>query len=154
MRTLPKIVAKTKVGKSVIVKVWRNKKLISKKVILGRLESSGEFKAKIKPENEKTETSTIDSLKITVRILTDQDVVARKLPEGTKGLVITKIELTSPLNYLQVNDIIVEVQKKKITSIKMLNDIVNDVLQSDESNLLIVVYNNQNQRRYLGVKIK
>ena len=33
-------------------------------------------------------------------------------------------------------------------------DIVNDVLQSDESNLLIVVYNNQNQRRYLGVKIK
>jgi serine protease Do len=154
MRTLPKIVARTKVGKSVIVKVWRNQKLISKKVILGRLESSGEFKAKIKPENEKKETSTIDSLKITVRILTDQDVAARKLPEGTKGLVITKIELTSPLNYLQVNDIIVEVQKKKITSIKMLNDIVNDVLQSDESNLLIVVYNNQNQRRYLGVKIK
>mgnify|MGYP001451140658 FL=1 len=103
---------------------------------------------------KKKKTSTIDSLKITVRILTDQDVVARKLPEGTKGLVITKIELTSPLNYLQVNDIIVEVQKKKITSIKMLNDIVNDVLQSDESNLLIVVYNNQNQRRYLGVKIK
>ena len=86
--------------------------------------------------------------------MTDQDVAARKLPEATKGLVITKIELTSPLNYLQVNDIIVEVQKKKITSIKMLNDIVNDVLQSDESNLLIVVYNNQNQRRYLGVKIK
>ena len=154
MRTLPKIVARTKVGKSVIVKVWRNQKLISKKVILGRLESSGEFKVKIKPENEKKETSTIDSLKITVRILTDQDVAARKLPEGTKGLVITKIELTSPLNYLQVNDIIVEVQKKKITSIKMLNDIVNDVLQSDETNLLIVVYNNQNQRRYLGVKIK
>ena len=56
MRTLPKIVAKTKVGKSVIVKVWRNKKLISKKVILGRLESSGEFKAKIKPENRETST--------------------------------------------------------------------------------------------------
>ena len=52
MRTLPKIVAKTKVGKSVIVKIWRNQKLISKKVILGRLESSGEFKVKIKSENE------------------------------------------------------------------------------------------------------
>ena len=112
------------------------------------------FTEEIKPVNKKKETSTIDSLKITVRILTDQDVAARKLPEATKGLVITKIELTSPLNYLQVNDIIVEVQKKKITSIKMLNDIVIDVLQSDESNLLIVVYNNQNQRRYLGVKIK
>ena len=48
MRTLPKIVAKTKVGKSVIVKVWRNKKLISKKVKLGRLESSSDFKAEKK----------------------------------------------------------------------------------------------------------
>ena len=154
VKTLQKIVANTKVGKSVIVKVWRNQKLISKKVILGRLESSGEFKVKIKPENEKKETSTIDSLKITVRILTEHDVEHRKLPEETKGLVITEIQNDSPLNYLQVNDIIVEVQKKKITSIKILQDIVNDVLKSDESNLLIVVYNNQNQRRYLGVKIK
>ena len=152
VRTLQKIVAKTKVGKSVVVKVWRNKKLISKKVILGRLESSGEFKTKTKTEEK--ETSTIDALKITVRILTEQDIEHRNLPDGTKGLVITEIQNDSPLNYLQVNDVIVEVQKKKIVSIKILRDIVNDVLQSKESNLLIVVYDNRNQRRYLGVKIK
>ena len=154
MKTLPKIVAKTKVGKSVIVKVWRNKKLISKKVILGRLESSGEFITKAQTEGKEEETSTINSLKITVRILTKHDIERRNLPEYTKGLVITEIENDSPLNYLQVNDVIVEVQKKKITSIKMLNDIVDSVLRSDESNLLIVVYDNLNQRRYLGVKIK
>ena len=154
MKTLPKIVAKTNVGKSVIVKVWRNKKLILKKVILGRLESSGEFKANIKPKDKEKETSVIDSLKITVRVLTKQDIIERKLSVEIKGLVITKIENDSPLNYLEVNNIIVEVQKKKITNIKILKDIVSDVIQSDESNLLIAIYNNQNQRRYLGVRIK
>ena len=46
MRTLPKVVANTKVGKNVNVKIWRNKRLISKNLKLGRLESSEEFKEK------------------------------------------------------------------------------------------------------------
>ncbi len=40
MKTLPKIVAQTQVGKTVNVKIWRNKKIISKKIKLGRLETS------------------------------------------------------------------------------------------------------------------
>ena len=154
MRTLPKIVAKTKVGKSVIVKIWRNKKLISKKVKLGRLESSSDFKAENNEDNRKLDSIRIDNLKITVRELTKNDINKRKLPTETKGLVITSIDIDSPVNYLEVNNIIIEVQKKKIFSVKSLNDIINNVLNSSESTLLIVIYNNQNQRRYLGVKLK
>ena len=40
MRTLPKVVANTKVGKTVKLKVWRNKNLITKSLKLGRLELS------------------------------------------------------------------------------------------------------------------
>ena len=154
MRTLPKIVAKTKVGKSVIVKIWRNKKLISKKVKLGRLESSSDFKAEKNEDNRKLDSIRIDNLKITVRELTKNDINKRKLPTETKGLVITSIDIDSPVNYLEVNNIIIEVQKKKIFSVKSLNDIIKNVLNSSESTLLIVIYNNQNQRRYLGVKLK
>ena len=154
MRTLPKIVAKTKVGKSVIVKIWRNKKLISKKVKLGRLESSSDFKAEKSEDNRKLDSTRIDHLKITVRELTKNDINKRELPTETKGLVITTIDIDSPLNYLEVDNIIIEVQKKKISSIKLLNDIIENVLSSSESTLLIVIYNNQNQRRYLGVKLK
>ena len=154
MRALPKIVAKTKVGKMVTVKIWRNKKEISKKVKLGRLESSSDFKPEKKAELKKEETSKINSLKITVRTLTEKDVEQRKFPKGTKGLVITKIEPDSPINYLEVNNVIIEVQKKKITSIDLLKNIIDKVLDSDEATLLIVVYNNQNQRRYLGVKLR
>ena len=44
MKKLPNVVASTEVGKSVELKIWRNKKLISKRLTLGRLETSEEFK--------------------------------------------------------------------------------------------------------------
>jgi len=111
MRTLPKVVANTKVGKSVQLKIWRNKKLITKKLILGRLESSEEFKAK-NPKIKKTKEIEIESLKITVRDLNEADISSRKLNKDTKGVVIMEISNISPLKgLLNVNDIIIEAQK-------------------------------------------
>ena len=45
MRNLPRVVANTKPNK-VTVKLWRDKKMISKKLTLGRMESSKDFKDK------------------------------------------------------------------------------------------------------------
>ena len=44
MRNLPKIVANTKPNKKVSVKIWRDKKLITKRLTLGRMESAKDFK--------------------------------------------------------------------------------------------------------------
>jgi serine protease Do len=151
MRTLPKIVALTEVGKSVVVKVWRNKKIISKKVLLGRLESSKEF-ASLKKKETPTE---IKSLKITVRLLTEEDINNRQLPLDTTGVVITEIASDSPIyNRLQVNDIIVELQKIKISNLNQLKDILRKSFDKGEKTLLFATYNNQNVRRYLGIKFK
>ncbi|MDA7575019.1 Do family serine endopeptidase [Candidatus Pelagibacter sp.] len=155
MKELPIIVAQTEVGKTIEVKVWRNKKEITKKIKLGRLETSSDFKKK-EPKNTQTETpeiSEIKSLKIIVRPLNDKDIKERKLPNQTTGLVITNIGKNSPVDYLNVGDIIVEAQKKKIKSTKNLEDIVDTVLKSNQKTILIVIYNNQNQRRYIGVKL-
>ncbi|MDA7638154.1 Do family serine endopeptidase [Candidatus Pelagibacter sp.] len=155
MKELPIIVAQTEVGKIIEVKVWRNKKEITKKIKLGRLETSSDFKKK-EPKDTQTETpeiSEIKSLKIIVRPLNDKDIKDRKLPNQTTGLVITNIGKNSPAEYLNVGDIIVEAQKKKIKSSKNLEDIVDTVLKSNQKTILIVIYNNQNQRRYIGVKL-
>jgi serine protease Do len=155
MKELPKIVAQTEVGKIVNVKVWRNKKEITKKIKLGRLETSEDFS----DDDKKTETikepeiMEIKSLKIEARILTKKDIAERKIPNQTTGLVITSIDANSPVNYLKINDIIIEAQKKKIRSVKDLEFIVESVLKSSEKTILIVIYNNQNQRRYIGVKL-
>ena len=154
MKELPIIVAQTEVGKTVEVKIWRNKREINKKIKLGRLETSEDFKVEKKETKEETpEISEIKSLKIIVRPLNNKDIELRKLPNQTTGLVITNIGKNSPVNNLNVGDVIVEVQKKKIKSTKDLENIVDTALKSNQKTILIVIYNNQNQRRYIGVKL-
>jgi len=151
MKELPKIVAQTEVGKTVDVKVWRNNKEISKKIKLGRLETSEDFK--VKKEEKGPKTTEIESLKINVKLIEAKDIEERNLPKNTKGLVITEIASDSPINYLNVGNIIVEAQKKAIRTIGDLEIAVKQALNSEEKTLLIAIYNNQNQRRYIGVKL-
>ena len=152
MKKLPNVVASTEVGKSVELKIWRNKKLISKRLTLGRLETSEEFK-ETKPKIVKKDVD-VQSLKIAVRDLNDQDISNRNLNKKTKGVVITEISNRSPLvNLLNVNDIIIEVQKTTVKNSSDLNKIVNSIFKKGEKTLLLTVINNNNRRRYLGVKI-
>ena len=152
MSELPRIVAETEVGKKVKLKVWRNKRALTKEIILGRLETSEDFKSQ-GLVTEKPKEDTIEGLKIKVRLLNKDDIKERNLPKNTTGLVITEIDKDSPVNYLQVNNIIVEAQKKKINTIGDLDNIVKLALKGNDKSLLIAIYNNNNQRRYIGVKL-
>ncbi len=153
MKELPAIVARTQVGKNVEVKIWRDKQEIIKNVLLGRLETSEDFKVS---EKQKTidPTDQIEDLKITVRSLNKDDIKNRNLPNQTTGLVITSIQNNSPLaGSIEVNSIIVEAQKERIKSIDDLKQITKQVLNSNQKTILLAIYNNQNQRRYIGIKL-
>ena len=151
MRTLPKLVAQTKVGKRVTVKIWRNQQLISKKILLGRLETSKEFKAEKQTESDKD--IIVEALKISVRDLSKNDIFKRELPKNSTGVVVTKISENSPLKFISVNDVIVELQKKKITNSNQFSKLVNDILDKGQKTLLFAIYNSKNQRSYLTVKL-
>ena len=152
MRTLPRVVANTKVGKNVKIKIWRNKRLISKNLKLGRLESSEEFKEK-KSKQKKTEEIEIESLKISVRDLNREDISSRKL-KITKGAIITNILNQSPLKgQLNVNDIIIEVKRIPINKSSDLIDVLNEIKKKGDKNLLLSIIDNSNRRRYIGIKL-
>ena len=154
MRNLPKIVANTTVGKNVDVKIWRNKKLLSKRLILGRLESSKEFLAENKKVKE-PETTEIENLKISVRDLTQKDLEQRKLDKNIKGVVVQEISSKSPLSFLITNgDIIVELQGKAIKNTKDLEKVSKEVFKSTKKTLLIRFLNKRNQPSYGTIKIK
>ena len=155
MKELPAIVARTEVGKNVDVKIWRNKKEITKKVLLGRLETSDDFKVSENPKKDENNLDEIiESLRISVRPLTKEDIKNRKLPNQTTGLVITNMANNSPLvNSIEINSVIIEAQKKKIKSADDLRDITQKAINSNQKTILIAIYNNQNQRRYIGVKL-
>ena len=134
--------------------MWRHThfKELVKEILLGRLETSDDFIAQgTKPKLPKV--VYLEGLKIKVRILNKNDIEQRNLPSNTTGVVITEIDQDSPVNYLKVNNIIVEAQKKKIKTVGDLDLIVKSALRSSENTILIAIYNNQNQRRYIGVKL-
>ena len=83
-----------------------------------------------------------------------EDIKSRKLPNQTTGLVITSIQNNSPLaGSIEVNSIIVEAQKERIKTIDDLKKITKQVLNSNQKTILLAIYNNQNQRRYIGIKL-
>jgi len=154
MRKLPKLVAQTEVGKKVVLKIWRNQKLISKKVLLGRLESSEQFKAENETKPDTSQYVVVENLKISIRDLNKEDISKRKLPKNTTGVVVTEILEGSPLMFVSVNDIIVELQKKKITNSKQFSNIVKENFNKNEKTLYLAIYNSSNQRSYITVKLK
>ena len=154
MRNLPKIVANTDVGKNVNVKIWRNKKLISKQLVLGRLESSKEFLAENK-KIKKPKYVEIEKLKISIRDLTSDDIDQRGLDNNLKGVVVTEISSKSPLSFLLTSgDIIVELQSQAIKNTKDLEKVSKNISKSSEKTLLIRFINKRNQPSYGTVKIK
>ena len=154
---LPIIVAKTEVGKKVKVKIWRNKKEILKTIILGRLETS-EFGYKAQQEKLNKELENvfkeIPSIKISVRILTPKDIKEIGLPNQTKGIVITDINKDSPFKVLQIGDVIIEVQKKKIKDIESFEKLIETSLKSDQNTILVVFYDKKGEKNYVGIKLK
>ncbi len=155
MRALPKLVAQSEVGKRVLVKIWRNKKLISKKVLLGRLESSDQFKAEVEVKKENTDKQVkIEDLNILVRDLNKNDIANRDLPKNTTGVVVTDILQGSPLMFISQNDIIVELQKKKITSSNQFSNLVKDIVNKGSKTLYLAIYDSTNQRSYITIKLK
>ena len=152
MRALPKVVANTKVGKNVKIEIWRNKKLISKDLKLGRLESSEEFNDK-KYTPKKNEEIEIEKLKITIRDLNKDDITSRNL-KIKSGVVITDISNKSPLkDKLNINDIIIEAKRKPIKNSSDLKIVVNDIIRKGDKNLLLSIIDTNNRRRYIGIKL-
>ena len=129
-------------------------KIIKKTVLLGRLESSKEYIAENTPEEDKSNFTFIEELKIYVRNLNKDDILKRDLPKNTSGVLVTSLEEGSPLMFLSTGDIIVELQKKKILNSKQFSKLVNNLLENGEKTLLFAIYNANNQRTYLTVKLK
>ena len=59
---------------------------------------------------------------------------------------------TTIVNSANLNDI-VEAQKQKLRSANDLRKIVTEVVNSNQKTILLAIYNNQNQRRYIGINL-
>ena len=56
--------------------------------------------------------------------------------------------------FVSVNDIIVELQKKKISNSNQFSDLVKEIIDKGEKTLYLAIFNSNNQRSYITVKLK
>ena len=76
------------------------------------------------------------------------------MPKKTTGVVVTEILEGSPLMFVSVNDVIVELQKKKVTNSIQFSNLIEDIINKSSTTLYLAIYNSSNQRSYITVKLK
>ena len=74
--------------------------------------------------------------------------------QNTTGVVVTAISEGSPLMFVYVNDVIVELQKKKVINSNQFSNLLKEIINKGAKTLYLAIYNSSNQRSYITVKLK
>ena len=56
--------------------------------------------------------------------------------------------------FISINDIIVELQKKKVKNSNQFSKLVNEIISKGQKTLYFAIYNSSNQRSYITVKLR
>ena len=155
MRALPRLVAETPVGKKTEVLVWRKGKEETLTVSLGRLETQEAKTAQKAPEKQMSGSASLDELGITLSGLDDAVRQQYEIPEGVKGVVITKVDPdgNAAEKQLRPGDVIVEVNQDSVASAGDVAAKVASAVGSGKESVLLLV-NRGGERRFVVVSVK
>ena len=128
-KDLPKVVAETRIGSQVIVKVWRNGEILEVEVKVGELEEGGKI--------AKNDGVYLKELDITVLELTNDAINSLGLDSKTSGILVS--EVGDKNKNLIKNDVIIQVSSEKIKDISSLELIIAKSINSNRDKLLLRV---------------
>jgi serine protease Do len=150
-KILPRLVAEAEIAEVASVKVWREEKFIELSVTLG-IQPSAEVLADIESN---VSTISIKELGIRVKGITQDDRSRLELGNNLSGVIISDIDPDSFLvrQGIAVDDIILEIQGKKVQNSSDLLTVIDDVIAQGKENVLLVFYAGQNAKKYIGAKL-
>ncbi|HKS88362.1 MAG TPA: DegQ family serine endoprotease [Stellaceae bacterium] len=142
MRHLPRLVAESRVGKTVPVTVWRKRQQTTLQVKLGRLEETEQVAAKEPPPEKPSSapSDTVTMLGLTLSNITPQ--LKDKFALGDdKGVVVLDVAKDSPAaeKGLQPGDVIMEASQEEIKSPKQVAGKVDDAKHAGRKSILLLV---------------
>lgn len=160
MRSLPRIVAETAIGKKVVVKVLRGGEIETLTIELGELEQaeqagllSGRTTAPSKPHS-------FASLGFTVASLTDELREEYNIPdassgEALRGVVVTEVVQGSPAaeRGMQAGDIIRRIGQKQVMSQSDLIDGVAEARRLKKSTFLLLI-RREGRERFVAIPVE
>ncbi len=155
MRTLPRIVAETRVGREVPVEVWRDGAAITVTATLGELEQAEEARMLTTSATPgPTEEGRVDSLGLGLATLTPQLREQYGITEEVEGVVVTEVDDTVDAadKGLREGDVIVEVAQDEVRSLEDVRRLVEDHRTNGKKTILLLV-NRQGEQRFIPLRI-
>ena len=158
MRTLPRIVAETDIGKTVELVYWRDGKEAKTSVTIAELEKAEEEGLLAEGASDTpTITNTglaVDSVGVSLRGITGEDRAAYSIPADVQGVVVTNVKQGSDAaeKGLSVGDVIVEINQQPATDPKTTLDIISAAQQAGRNSVLLLV-NRENDVRFVALRL-
>ena len=156
MRNLPRIVADTKVGKSVPVKIWRDGKLITKKIKVEKLQNdSFASNQKAKEKEQAVEPKMDEELGAELVSITPDVREQYGLNDDLEGVLILKVRRDSlaALNGFQSGDVVSRVGKKSISTTKDFKKAL-DKVKKNGANSVAIYFSRNNENRFLAFRFQ
>jgi serine protease Do len=155
---LPRIVANTPVGKEVDVRIIRRGQEQTRKVTLGRLEDNErQQQASLgnQPGQPQARPQTATALGMELSGVTDDLRRRFNLREGTRGVVVTRVEANSNAadKRLVAGDVILEVGQEPVASPADVTRRVDQLRRDGRRAALLQVQNAQGDVRFVAVNI-
>ncbi len=150
MRTLPRIVAETPVGKAVPVLLWRDGKEATVQASVGELPedvqqaSAAPTAAPVKPDR----TAVIAGLGAKLSPITDELRTQFKLGPDQKGVVVTDVDSDGPAatRGLKPGDVIVEVQQQPVTTPSAVAELMTRYQKQNRKTVLMLIQSGEGLR--------
>jgi serine protease Do len=152
MRSLPRAVAATAIGKSVAVELVRDGQTVDLNVTVGRLPEGEDLedavKSEIAPEPERE-----DLLGLSISPLTDQLRNRYGIGKSIEGVIITEVKPNSPAAQKNVKpgDVIVEVTQEKVKQPQDVKARLLAVRKSGRRSVLLLLSDAKGELRFVAV---
>ncbi|WP_417319487.1 DegQ family serine endoprotease [Emcibacter sp.] len=142
MRELPRIVANTKIGKSVKVVILRKGDRKNLKITIAELEEDKEEVVPATVDQDEADTPSEKVIGLTLEDLSEKTREALDLDEDFKGVLISGVERYSPAQErgLRRGDVIVEITQEEVSTVEQAIKRIEELKKKGRKSVLLKVY--------------
>jgi serine protease Do len=155
MRSLPRAVAATAIGKSVPIELLRKGQTVDLNVTVGRLPEDEDVADSVANEGEEPmpETEREDMLGLSMAPLTDELRERFNIGKSVEGVIITEVKPNSPAAQKDVKpgEVIVEVTQEKVKQPQDVKTRLLAVKKSGRKSVLLLLSDPKGELRFVAV---
>ena len=156
MRTLPRIVAETKIGSKVAVKLWRRSETLEMDVVIGELEEAEKKLASVGGDN-KDKPSSVDALGMTLATITDELRKMYELDKEAAGVIVTKVtsDGAAAEKGIRPGDVIMEVSQQEVGTPQDVSREIDNVRSANpKRRTVLLLLSRAGRTRYVAVRLE